>query len=364
MSRLGAVILLLALVCILQAEPVRGGLAVMHEGDIEGVPFRIQIPGEWNRCLVMYAHGYKPRGGTWTPLADMFSEVFLERGFAVAESGYSRQGWAVEEALAETEALRRYFSDQYGRPDSTFVTGHSMGGLIALATIEAYPEAYDGALPMCGPLAPALFFFKDHVFDMLVTFEAFFGEYIPQELRPVIDAAGLPAGAVEQALASDSVRAAGFAAHWGVKRAEVPGIVSLYHLLYTELADRAGGNPIDNCNSVYSGLEPIRGLNALVPRYEAAPEALAYLRRFYTPTGEIEDPVLAVHTTYDAGVPPSVPDLYNMIVDLEGTGEWFVQMYVEADGHCNIAPAFVGRAFDRLRAWAARGIRPEPGILE
>ncbi len=35
----------------------------------------------------------------------------------------------------------------YEFPDSTFITGHSMGGGISLATIEYYPQYYHGALP-------------------------------------------------------------------------------------------------------------------------------------------------------------------------------------------------------------------------
>jgi pimeloyl-ACP methyl ester carboxylesterase len=364
MNRAIGVILILAWISALQALPARATETAVHQGELNGVPYRIQIPPDWNHNLVMYAHAYQFPGGSWKPLPDVIGAVFLERGFAVAESGYSSQGWAIKEAVSETEALRLHFAERYGVPDTTFVTGHSMGGLITLATIEIHPDAYEGALPMCGPLAPSLLFFKDHVFDMLVTFEALFGTNLPQEYRPVVEAAALPAPVAEQALAADSLSSERFAAHWGIRRGELAGILSLYHALYRELADRAGGNPIDNRNSVYCGFEPIRGLNADVPRYGAEPQALQYLRRYYTPSGEIEDPVIAIHTTYDAGVPPSLPDFYNTLTELQGTGEWFVQMYVEADGHCNIAPAYIGRAFDMLRAWAAGGARPEPGILQ
>jgi pimeloyl-ACP methyl ester carboxylesterase len=292
--------------------PAVGDEAKVRTGDIEGVPYRIQIPSRWNRGLVMYAHGYKSRGDNWTPLPAVLGAVFLERGFAVAESGYSRQGWAVEEALKETEALRQFFAKTYGKPDSTFIAGHSMGGLITLAAIESHPDAYDGALPLCGPLVPALAFFKDRVFDMLVTFEALFGDSLPREYRPVVEAPELPPQVVERALAS---RPAAAAPH----------------------------------------------VNDSVPRYAAVPETLSYLRRYYTPTGVIKDPVLAVHTTYDAGVPPSFPSSYAVTTALKGNEKLFVQQHVCADGHCRIDPVSTGRAFDELRKWAATGVPPEPG---
>jgi pimeloyl-ACP methyl ester carboxylesterase len=292
--------------------PAVGDEAKVRTGDIEGVPYRIQIPSRWNRGLVMYAHGYKSRGDNWTPLPAVLGAVFLERGFAVAESGYSRQGWAVEEALKETEALRQFFAKTYGKPDSTFIAGHSMGGLITLAAIERHPDAYDGALPLCGPLVPALAFFKDRVFDMLVTFEALFGDSLPREYRPVVEVPELPPQVVERALAS---RPAAAAPH----------------------------------------------VNDSVPRYAAVPEALGYLRRYYTPTGVIKDPVLAVHTTYDAGVPPSFPSSYAVTTALKGNEKLFVQQHVCADGHCRIDPVSTGRAFDELRKWVATGVPPEPG---
>ena len=357
-------LMVLAVICVLPSVSLHADDAAVKLGELEGVPYRIQIPPGWNQNLVMYAHAYVVRGGAWKPLHDALAAEFLNRGFAVAESGYSRQGWAVEEAVSETEALRRHFTELYGEPDTTFVTGHSLGGIITLATIETYPDAYEGALPMCGPLAPTLLFFKDYVFDMLVTFEALFGAGLPREYKPVVEAPSLPGPAVGQALAADSLGAERFAAHWGMRLKDLAGIISLYHMLYKELEERAGGNPVDNRNSVYCGLEPIRGLNAEVRRYAAEGTALEYIRRFYTPTGELKDPVIAIHTTYDAGVPPGIPDFYNTLTALEGTDGLFVQMYVDADGHCNIAPAYMGRAFDMLRGWAAGGERPEPGVLE
>lgn len=364
MVRRIAVLVLVSLACSVQAEAFPGAEPVVETGELEGVPYRIQIPAEWNRGLVMYAHGYRPRGGTWAPLPPVFSMVFLSRGFAVAESGYSRQGWALEEAVAETEALRLFFAERHGPPDSTFVTGHSMGGIITLATIETYPEGYDGALPLCGPLAPAYLFFEEIAFDMLVTFEALFGEHLPPGNRPVIDAEALSAEIVERALAADSALAEQFATHWTMRRRDLAATVSFYQGFYRELADRAGANPVDNRNTVYCGFADNRDLNRKAPRYEADPDAVEYLRRHYTPTGRISDPVLAVHTTYDPGVPPSLPGHYGTLTGIAGTRDLFVQMYVEADGHCNIAPALVGRAFDSLRGWAAGGIRPRPGALE
>jgi pimeloyl-ACP methyl ester carboxylesterase len=340
------------------------GLAQTDEmGNLNGVPYRVQIPSGWNRGLVVYAHGYLDRGREWRPLPDLYSKVFLERGFALIESGYSRQGWAVAEALAETEALRKHFVEVHGKPDTTFVMGFSMGGLIALAAIESHPDIYDGALPMCGPLVPSLAFFT-RVFDMLVTFEGVFGMHLPGDLRPVVEVLALPLEAVTRALQADTVAAALFARRWDIREPELPRLIAFFHMMYRECVERAGGNPIDNRNTIYCELGPIDALNAAVPRYAADSKAVDYLRRYYTPTGDIDDPVVAVHTTYDPGVAPELPSRYTVTAALEGNDEHFVQMYVEADGHCNFQPQLIGKAFDALRFWTAGGPRPAPGILQ
>ncbi|HSG28658.1 MAG TPA: prolyl oligopeptidase family serine peptidase, partial [Candidatus Krumholzibacterium sp.] len=282
----------------------------------------------------------------------------------LAQSAYSRQGWALEEAVPQTEALRRHFLKEYGKPKRTFITGHSMGGLITLATIEKYPDAYDGAMPMCGPLTPALFFFKDRVFDMLVTFDALFGDALPEEYRPLMEASVLPGAAVQQAFASDPEMTTKYALHYGMREKDVAGIVAMDHMLLRELMDRAGGNPFDNRETVYMGFDGLAGLNAMVKRYAADPAAVEYIRKNYTVTGDISDPVLAVHTTYDPGVPTCVPCYYDKLSALKDKEDLFVQMYVEAEGHCNFTPEQTAKALDILTEWVESGRVPEAGRIE
>src|SRR5262249_25642234 len=102
------------------------------------------------------------------------TKAFLDMGYAVAQSGYSTAGWAVKEAMEETEALRKYFVGKYGKPKRTYVTGHSMGGTITLAMVETYPDVYDAGLQMCGPVGPIQTMFQRRMFDTLVVYDYFF----------------------------------------------------------------------------------------------------------------------------------------------------------------------------------------------
>ena len=49
-----------------------------------------------------------------------------------------------------------------------------MGGIISLASVEKFPAFYDGALPLCGWLAPVYSLMK-RALDMLVIYDYFFG---------------------------------------------------------------------------------------------------------------------------------------------------------------------------------------------
>ena len=87
-------------------------------GKIDGASFRIDIPKNWNHGLVLYFHGYQPIPQTFDPKypPTRILQEILNRGYAVARSGYAVGGWAVPQAAAETEALRRYFRKRYGAP--------------------------------------------------------------------------------------------------------------------------------------------------------------------------------------------------------------------------------------------------------
>lgn len=340
----------------------------IEEGQINGAAFEIRTPASWNKGLVMYAHGYQLAGEDakgWRGRASAVFDAFLSRGFAVASSDYSTQGWAVKEAIEDTEALRRYFAAKYGAPRETFITGHSMGGMITIATIERYPDVYDGALPLCGPLSPALDFFLDRTFDMLVTFEYFFPGTVGSPVNIPPDAPFEPkgSGAVHGALEASPEKAAMFARRFDLTLDELPGVLSFYRAILKELQRRAGGNALDNRSKIYSGFGDDAAVNRGVQRSAADPKAVEYIRQYYTPTGRVFDPVLTVHTTHDQLVPARDVSYYSVLAGIEGRQDLFVARFVNASGHCNISPAQTGAAFDALRAWARDRVRPPAGEI-
>lgn len=373
--RLLAAVLLLASAACASAGAARPALvrpssteAVVDTGTLGGAPYRIDIPAGWNGSLVMYAHGYETVGTPFEPTLRRhaeFREAFTLRGFAFAQSWYRANGWAVREGMEDTEALRRHFAARYGRPDSTFVTGNSMGGLITVGTIETHAAAYDGALPFCGILSPELDFLRGRLFDVLVTFDYLYPGVLTTSPAGLADreAPVPPRAAIAEAVRANPAGAEALGRRYAVRAENVPGLVWFYAVILRELQQRAEGNPFDNRGSVYHGLGDDAAFNRGVRRYGADPVAVAWLRDRFSPTGRIADPVLAVHTTYDHVVEPEQMDRYRALVQAAGTADRFAAAYVVADGHCVFTPGQVGAAFDALRTWAATGVRPAEGEI-
>jgi hypothetical protein len=97
-------------------------------GEINSAEYKIYIPKDWNKGLVMYAHGYEEIGEESEIISDEvdeFMEVFTSRGFAFAASAYKRQGLVIKDGIDDTEALRSYFEMKYGKPELCLITGHS-----------------------------------------------------------------------------------------------------------------------------------------------------------------------------------------------------------------------------------------------
>ena len=347
-----------------------------EEGTLGNSDYRIDIPkGEtWNHKLILYLHGYQAfpqlfRINRATGRANLPSRLvnqLLRRGYAVAQPGYAAGGWAIASAENDVEALRRYFDKHHGSPRQTFIVGQSMGGLLTVLTLEQQPKHYTGALALCGVLTPADLIMQ-RAFANRVAFDAFFPgilpnvEHIPPNFR-MNDPA--KAAAIEKALNAHPNEAALLRSLADIHTNRGLAYVLVFNtFVIQDLRNKAGGNPFDNRNLIYTGTTDDNALNAKVRRYSADPAALAYVARYGSPTGELRRPLLALHTTYDPLVPASTAGYYDELTRRLGHGKNFVQQYVDRDGHCNITPEQVGTAFDELVYWVDTGLRPNPGRL-
>lgn len=333
-------------------------------GVLEGARYRIDIPANWSGELAMILRGYEtvgyPREGDLRkgPL----TEALLQRGYAVAASDYRSQGWSVEEALEDNERLRRYVGERYGQPARHWLMGFSMGGLLTLASIERHPEAYAGALALCGANASAGEMFNEVMLTVLASVEYFFpgalGDAALDDLQgpPGIDPQG-----IEAALASNEEAANLLAQRMQIPRPMLASISSFYYLILRELQQRAGGHPLDNRDTVYAGFGDDLAFNRSVRRYQADPAAADYIRRHATLEGRPPVPVILLSNISDALVPLHISSRYLALAREQGLGERVVGRWSTSPGHCRMPPGEVVSALDDLVRWVDSGERPYSG---
>jgi hypothetical protein len=322
-------------------------------GTLEGAPYRIDIPEHWNGSLVMLMHGYEPRG---MPRAEPWPQneaapIFLQRGYAVAASAYSTQGWAVAEALQDNERLRQYFATSHAPPRHTYAVGVSLGGMEALSSIEAHGAQYDGALSLCGVNAPAAEVFADGVVTPLVALEYFFPKAIPLAKGGLVDAGSPPMldpEAIEVEVATDEAKATILVERLQIPRPMLAGAMMLDYLVLREMQQRAGGQPVDNTATTYAGFGDDAAFNRDVHRYPGTPAAMAYLAGNAALTGRIDKPVVLQSLAVDQTVPPRFAARYPELVHAAGRDAELRVLPPVGEGHCNLSEAQIGNAFDVL----------------
>ena len=336
-------------------------------GTSAGVSYRIDIPADWNHELVVYYHGYVDKPIVFAAnetLSPMFDPL-LAKGYAVIQSGYSSGGWAIEQAYAETEKLRRSFVAKHGAPKQSFVMGMSMGGALTAMTVENMPQVYNGALSLCGAIEPS-----DRFMQRDFALRAAFDYYFPNQFGALVPVPTdyLPSENVERkiaaALSANAAATQSLLHLYGAADAHslVP-VIEFITYEVMEMQQRTHGNPFGNADFIYTGTADDFALNDGVRRYRAEPRAQAAMSRWYVPSGKLLRPLLALHDSGDPLVPASSAFEYALIAQRAGHGDNFVQQFVNREGHCVFTPEEIGRAFDELVDWVRAGKRPASGKL-
>ena len=353
-----AALLVIATLCAAAVAEVK-----VENGEMDGAPFRILMPDDWNDQLVLFAHGYS--GSTKLGSGKMPLESYsLEHGYAMAYSGYNETGWAVGAGVACTEKLRQYFVEKYGKPQRVYITGASMGGTITVCLMETYPDAYDGGLPMAGAVASPLDFWKRTIFDLRVVFDYYCPD-IPGTATEFPEGFSYREHVVPavKKLTKDKEKMAELTKVTGVQSYELASMMWFATEGLKELYERCGGNPFSNTCRYYSGASDDRALNNGVARYESDREAVEYLLKYYEPTGEIKRPMIALHGTGDTLVPIEQEHRYNEVLEKKGNNQFFVLKTVDRPGHVTFRPEEMERAFEELIAWVEHGTKPALGDI-
>lgn len=371
-----------------------------HTGTLpDGATFLIEVPSPWNGTLLLYSHGYvspdspNPAQDVGDPATRAF---LLANGFALAGSSYATTGWAIHEALPDQIAVLDTFNALVGKAKRTIAWGHSLGGIITAGLIQRFPQRFDGALPMCGVLSGGVATWNQAL-DAAFAFKTLLAFGSPLQVVNITNppanlalsesilatAQATPQGRARLALstamgdtpgwfnpASPEPAADDFASQeanqflWS-QLVDFPFIFALR----AELEARAGGNPSWNTGVDYreqlersvdreevhalykeAGLSLDADLDALedAARISANPASVEYLEQNIIFNGDLDFPVLTLHTTGDGLVSNQNESAYKDVVGEAGNNRLLRQTFVHRAGHCSFTPAETVTALGNL----------------
>ncbi len=364
------------------------------KGTLDGAFYTIAVPANWNKTLVLYSHGYAfPGEPLRTQASDapntQVANALLQKGYALAGSSYSQDGWAVQQAFHDQMALLDYFDTTCGQPTRTIAWGSSMGGLITAALAQLYPNRFTAALPMCGVVAGGIGEMNVAVDSMLA-----FNTLLANDTLQIVHITN-PRGNLSRA---DAILTRAQQTPEGRARIalsvaleDMPGELAeedldpaiqeknqfttdeqlmIFNFVgRAEIEERAGGNPswttgvdfreqlqespsYSEVVALYerAGLDLDKDLELLnaAPRISADPQAVDYMARYFIFDGNVDMPILTMHTIGDPLVNVEQEQAYASVVSSAGDSQLLRQVFVNRAGHCNFTDAEMLTAFDTL----------------
>jgi len=388
-----------ALMGLLAARALASGVKTYRGKFSDGATYLIQVPSNWNGTVLLYSHGYVVPGFS-NPAVDVGDPItgayLLANGYALGGSSYAGTGWAVQQALPDQIEVLDTFKKLVGTPSRTIAWGHSLGGIVTAGLVQRYPERFDAALPMCGVVAGSVGTWNQAL-DSAFAFDVLLGAgsglkvvNITDPVKNVDIAEGIlnkaqknAQGRARIALSSalddtpgwfDPLSPEPSPTDYVAQEANQYLWLSEVDFPFAfdfraELEKRAGGNGSWNnavdyvkqleesvdyaeVQALYqkAGLDLQADLQTLdnAARIKAKASALTYLERNIIFDGQIDIPVLTLHTKGDGLVVVEDESAYKNVIDEEHNGQFLRQVFVHRAGHCEFTPAETVVAFKTL----------------
>ena len=364
-------------------------------GVLKGAGYRIEVPKNWNGELVMYAHGYAGEGTTLNSVTSTIRRYLIQNGYAWAASSYSKNSYDVRAGIEDTNLLANSFagiSEARGRklatPSRFWIIGHSMGGHIAAAAVEAETYAtsnnkvkYAGSMPMCGVVGDTT------LFDTFTGMQAA-AHVLAGKSGVALDQWAANKDAITAALFSTftttSMAPNGNAglAYFSVLQNLTGGPRPLFDLGYGGGGSfQAGPYSVFGTTTITTGITTKQvadtsaitykvdgdtatsaAINTNAQKVAAAADANRLrrdgLRWIPKVNGQLQAPVLTLHTLGDLFVPFNMEQVYRKRADANGSGNLLVQRAIRGITHCDFTTAEMSKGFADLVAWVKAGTKP------
>ncbi|MGF1669903.1 MAG: hypothetical protein ACFCU6_05615 [Balneolaceae bacterium] len=335
-----------------------------------GAKYKICVPRNWNRELVVYAPGYRDPNLEELEIRDdeigdfSVQEIVNNLGFAFATTSYHKNGLPLTEeefdALDDLTQLVELTEQIFRRPlRKSYLTGPSLGGLVSVLGIETLAETFDAALAACGPYGDFRWQL-DYFGDFRVVFDALFANEIvgwpiwtqsDVEIdKKFIDAWNEFESKIRAAIAADLdndgaltnqlLEITGAPVDPTDDDTKVETVVDiLWHHVHgtNDAIEVLEGQPYDNIGRNFNGL--------VVEKFSADPLALDFIDDHYQTSGELQRPLVTLHTDLDPVNPVRHQQDYN---EKANPGILHTPITVTRYGHCNFTLEEVLAAFSLM----------------
>jgi pimeloyl-ACP methyl ester carboxylesterase len=354
------------------------------------------VPADWNGKLVLFAHGFRPgpANPAWdNGFAPTASEL-VSRGYAVASSSYATTGWAFGTAAQDQLDTLAAFGERFGDPGRVIAVGRSMGGLVTSMMAEIPESGIDGAVSTCGLVGGGVSLNNYQLDAAYAAAELLLpgqdirltGFTSPEQSTATIaslktalqqaneSAEGRARIALVAALLNTPTELDGVdvdnpeALATAQAKLVLDTLPTVIERRFT-IVNAAGGDSGWTAGVDYSkvlrssdqrrqvehmygvaGLDLAADLSTLTANADIAPSGggLDWMLRTSTPTGDLQVPLLATHTTVDLLAPVEFQEEYAETVRQAGKNPLFRQAFVSRTGHCNFTVAENVAAIDAM----------------
>ncbi|MBI5288865.1 MAG: hypothetical protein HY873_07825 [Chloroflexi bacterium] len=338
--------------------------ATADYGRLGGTVYRIEMPDEWNGRVVLYMHGFEELRSEARVSAPDFRRYLIGNGYAWGASSFSSTSLIPGRAADETAALWDLFVQKHGRPAWTYVTGESMGGAATHIAAERYPDRFDGALALCGSAGnesgargQADFFAAGAYVAGVTQGEFETADSIPKLISERI----LPA--LDDPITHERFESIMIDLTGGPRMFDREGFRAEEETNWRRTQMLVSGGLAPNIETEYR-LGPLSAVsseefNRDVVRLPTQDELVQRFVERNETTGDLQMPMLTMHTTGDGQVPIEQARILRQRVEAAGKGDLLVQRVIADPGHCGFNTSEQEAGFEALVAWVEGGARPE-----
>ncbi|MFA9430234.1 hypothetical protein [Egicoccus sp. AB-alg2] len=352
----------------------------------DGTRYGFIRPPDWNGTLLLDPDFMGFVGGSVPPTPTGANRWLLDAGYAIGGTSRLPTLDRVQSSVAALLSAADLFTEEFGAPRRTVVTGSSLGGFTARAAVEAAPERVDGTVAFCGGgagvvagwnqkldaafVAKTLLADGDDGLELVGIGNANAATAAWNAL--VEEAASTPEGRARLALAAAVGQMATFAdpampqpeardfdlqlehqiatfqlfvrpSIRATIESVAGGNISWNHGVdYRQALARSGGRPLVDRVYRAAGLDLNADLDVLAeaPRVAADPDAVAWAEDNVAYTGDTGGrPVLTLHTAGDRSESTAFDDAYAQAFRAAGANALLRQAWVERAGHCSFTQA-------------------------